>query len=186
MTRARRAVLGLASAAALVAVGALLVGFVWPAGAVQDSVDLGVAEEYEPGSVTMHEGVVESSDLRWGVQALMDDRQTPAWARNHEVTIALARHDNGSFSAFIARDPRTGCPLAWRTNFLGYDPDGVFRDPCYGSTYDEYGLHVFGPSPRAMDFFDVMVDGSGHVIVDLRELHPGCTYPDHQSGSCRR
>ena len=176
----RRNLLLLTSLAASALALVLLAGFVWPEGYPQDFVNLGPAEDYAPGSVTMHEDLVEFTDDRWDVDVLMES----LWAQSaREVSVALARHEDGSFSAFLARDPRNACPLRWRTNFMDYDPDGVFRDPCHCSSYDGYGRRVYGPSPRNMDYFDVEVNAVGDVIVDLRELHEGAYTPAYFDGT---
>ena len=132
--------------------------------------NLGPAEDYAPGSVTMHEDLVEFTDDRWDVDVLMES----LWAQSaREVSVALARHEDGSFSAFLARDPRNGCPMPWRPDFTFEGTRGWFRDPCHGSTYDEYGHRVYGPTPKDMDYFDVEVNDAGEVIVDLRTLNEG-------------
>lgn len=168
----RRALLGLVGAVALGTVAVLLAGFIWPEGYPPDFVNLGPAEDYEPGSVTMHEGLVNFTEGRWNVAPSMLAARGLNTS-DREVVIALARYEDGTFGALLARDPRNGCPMPWRPEFQYDGSVGWFRDPCHGSTYDAHGERVFGPSPRNMDYFDVEVNGGGDVIVDLRTLHEG-------------
>lgn len=57
--------------------------------------------------------------------------------------------------AFIARDPRSGCPLRLFTppsTELSAAPGvAVFYDGCHGSLYDDRGRPVGGPSPYYLD-----------------------------------
>jgi Rieske Fe-S protein len=58
--------------------------------------------------------------------------------------------------AFIARDPRNGCPLELypagpsmqHTAVAGF---ALFHDTCHGSLYDDRGRPVGGPSPFYLD-----------------------------------
>lgn len=167
----RRGLLLLSSLAAAVAALALLTAFLWPANSGPDEVNLGPVEDLPVGHARFFPNIVEFSDFRWDVDTLMQTAQ-----RSHEVTIAVVRHEDGSVSAFLQRDPRNGCPLRWRTD-LGesFGLGGFFRDPCHGATYDAYGVRVFGPSPRNMDYFDAEVNDAGEVVVDLRTLHEGAS-----------
>jgi len=49
--------------------------------------------------------------------------------------------------------PHLGCAVPWD------EEQGVFHCPCHGSIFNQYGEVLSGPSPRAMDFFPVQVDG---------------------------
>jgi len=152
----------------------LLAGFVWPDGSwtTQDTLNLGAAEDYERGSVTMHANAVDFTQERWALMPAL----TLALGRSvadRPVVIALARYEDGSFGALLARDTNSGCTLPWRPHFEFEGRVGWFRDPCHGSTYDAHGERVFGPSPRNMDYFHVEVNEAGDVIVDLRTLHEG-------------
>jgi Rieske Fe-S protein len=58
--------------------------------------------------------------------------------------------------AFIARDPRNGCPLELYPSgppiALSAIPGGaLFHDTCHGSLYDDRGRPVGGPSPFYLD-----------------------------------
>lgn len=170
----RRALLGLAGAVALGTVGVLLVGFVWPQATPPDFVNLGPTEDLPVGHARLFPDEVAFSDFRWGVRTSFDDAGILRTSASHDVTFAIVRHEDGTVSAFLARDPRNGCPLAWRTDLsASFGPGGFFRDPCHGSTYNDHGVRVFGPSPRNLDYFDVIISDAGEVVIDLRTLHKG-------------
>jgi|GEM_PF-2194937 len=172
----RRALLGATGAVALGAFGVVLAGFIWPEGGLRSELNLGPADAFTPGSGAVLTDLVDFTDTRWDVPVLMAG--SPGFTRNPQaVRIGLARHEDGEFSAFLARDPRNGCPLDWRTDLPSLGPGGYFRDRCHSSTYDASGVRVFGPTPKDMDYFDVRVDEEGDVIVDLRTLHEGERMP---------
>lgn len=170
----RRALLALAGASVLGVTALLLAGFVWPEGYPPDFVNLGRAQDYAPGSVTMFTDLVDFTERRWDVPVSMQTRMELNGSER-EVVIALARYEDVTSGALLARDPRNGCRMPWRPQFSFDGTLGWFRDPCHGSTYDRHGQRVFGPSPRNMDYFDVEVDEAGDVIVDLRTLHEGAS-----------
>ena len=170
--RVQRVLLGLAAVVALGAAGALLVGFVLPdAYPPADFVNLGSADGYPVGSVTRHEDVVDFTEGRWALPVPVDLRGGSRLTR--PVAIILTRLEDGSFRAFLGRDPRSGCEVRWRPEldpFNGYT-GGVLREGCHGSTYSRAGEGIFGPSPWNLDAFDVAVTDSGDVVVEVRELH---------------
>jgi len=58
--------------------------------------------------------------------------------------------------AFIARDPRDGCPLVLYSRDGSVDHRAVsggalFHDTCHGSLYDDQGRPIDGPSPFYLD-----------------------------------
>ncbi len=170
----RRNLLLLASLAAGGLAMVILAGFAWPNASPDDKpfVNLGAVEAYDPGSVTMLQGVVESMQDRWPPRPALI--AALGWSvADSPVVLALARYEDGTVAAFLARDTNSGCTLPWRETFQFDGEMGWFRDPCHGSTYDRHGQRVFGPAPRNMDYFDVDVNDSGDVIVDLRTLHEG-------------
>jgi hypothetical protein len=73
------------------------------------------------------------------------------------------------FLALNYKDPR-GCTIPWRPDFSFTDPrtdvasKGWFRDPCGGSTYDIEGHRVFGPSPRDLDQYPVVIAGNNVIV----------------------
>jgi Rieske Fe-S protein len=171
----RRKLLLLASLAAGGLVMVILVGFAWPEDApprVPDSMNLGPVDQYEIGSVTMLRGPAGATQDRWPVRPALVATLGRSVA-DSPVVLALARYDDGSFGAFLARDTFSGCTLPWRDTFQLAGETGWFRDPCHGATYDEHGVGVDGPAPRNMDYCDVEVNEAGDVVVDLRVLHEG-------------
>ncbi len=84
----------------------------------------------------------------------------------------VVRRADGSVDAFYSRDPASGCPAPWRADFQFERRVGVFRDPCWGSTYTMDGVAIFGPTPRGLDRFDVTVSART-VIVQLDRVRLG-------------
>ena len=79
--------------------------------------------------------------------------------------------------AFIARDPRNGCPLVL------YPPDAaaehaalrsvvLFHDSCHGSLYDDEGRPVAGPSPFYLDRL-VLTIRNGAVFASTTDVRVG-------------
>jgi len=170
----RRNLLLLATLAAGGLAMVILAGFVWPDETFSrdpDTMNLGPADQYEVGSVTMISGIEFNQD-RWPLRPTLV--AALGWnVSDLPVVLALARHEDGRFEVFLARDTRSGCTLPWRETFVFEGEAGWFRDPCHGSTYDSQGQRVFGPARRNMDYFDVTVNHVGEVVVDLRTLHQG-------------
>src|SRR5690606_33195479 len=56
------------------------------------------------------------------------------------------------------------CPVEWAPDRIWFEPEtgasrvGAFRAPCHGETFDITGRRVFGPSPRDLDRFPVVVE----------------------------
>lgn len=85
---------------------------------------------------------------------------------------------DGSMAAFQNSDPRTHCRLRWigsdqlsaffgGENYYEAYRDGIFRDPCHGSSYLLSGKRVFGPSPQDLIPLRVTVEG-GRIVVHER------------------
>jgi cytochrome b6-f complex iron-sulfur subunit len=73
--------------------------------------------------------------------------------------------------ALYQRCPHLGCkPNPCLKNFW-------FECPCHGSRYDRLGIKAlgaqYGPAPRSMDRFSVIVDGSGSLSVDTLKITLG-------------
>ena len=125
----------------LVVLGGLaaLLLFTWP----QDSpsrtrFDLGSVDAYSVGSVTtVEEGAFHL--VRLSEEAFI----VLSWTDSH------VRH----------------CTVPWKADFVwpdpatGQDKRGWFRNPCHGETYDITGRRVFGPSPRDLDRYLVLIVG---------------------------
>ena len=72
--------------------------------------------------------------------------------------------------------------LYQRCPHLGCKPNPCLRNfwlecPCHGSRYDRLGIKVdgpqFGPAPRGMDRFGVMVDAGGALTIDTGKITLG-------------
>ena len=73
--------------------------------------------------------------------------------------------------ALYQRCPHLGCkPNPCLKNFW-------FECPCHGSRYDRLGIKAlgaqYGPAPRSMDRFSVVVDGAGALSVDTLKITLG-------------
>jgi nitrite reductase/ring-hydroxylating ferredoxin subunit len=100
----------------------------------------------------------------WVTVARADDLQVDQPLHIFEQKLWLVKLDSGEVLALSHKDPRRGCTVPWRPDFVFSGIKGWFRDPCYGSTYDLNGHKVFGPSPRGLDQYQVQVNG-GEVAV---------------------
>ena len=94
--------------------------------------------------------------------------------------------DDGSATALLARDPRSGAMLPWRAEMRVADTTGVYRDGPSGNTYNRDGTPIFGPVVRGLDSYDVRVNGP-RIVVDLSRVRLGtclnaaennCSRPD--------
>lgn len=81
----------------------------------------------------------------------------------------LVKREGGSFIALYWASPHKGCSVPWRENFRFNGEICWFRDPCYGSTWDQYGVRIFGPSPRNLDQFPVEVVGDKVYVLATEE-----------------
>ncbi|MPZ97829.1 MAG: hypothetical protein GEU80_00605 [Dehalococcoidia bacterium] len=84
----------------------------------------------------------------------------------------LVRREDGSIDALFARSTHLGCDVEQRPASAGWTPDGIypggllFADVCSGGMWDLRGERVFGPPPRGLDRFPVVMHGD-HIEVDL-------------------
>ncbi len=140
------AVLGVLAAALL---------FTWP----QDSAgrtrfDVGPVDTFAVGSVTtVEEGKFHL--VRW----------------NDETFIALSSTDSHLRKCVVNWES----DLAWPPRSIDAS-QGWFRAYCSGSVFDRLGHRVFGPSPRDLDRFVVLVAG-GAVFVDTSNYVCGYAPP---------
>ena len=73
---------------------------------------------------------------------------------------------NNPYIGFSGKCPHLGCGYKWRRT-KNY-PDGVFLCPCHLSLYDEAGMVLDGPAPRALDVLPMEVNAAGEVkIIDV-------------------
>ena len=112
-------------------------------------IEAGNLEAYEPGTIT---------SLPIGPV----DPPTPP-------LVHVSRLEDGDLIVIAGRDP-LGCAVPWRPNFRFEGTEGWFRDPCKGSTYDDQGRQVSGPSPRDLDRLAFEVTPSGTLRIEVS--HP--------------
>jgi cytochrome b6-f complex iron-sulfur subunit len=66
-----------------------------------------------------------------------------------------------------------GCRVPW------CDSSQWFECPCHGSRYNRWGEYEFGPAPRCLDRFSVLVQ-DGNIVVDTTNVVTG---PARSAGS---
>lgn len=183
----RRALLGLAGAVALGAVGVLLAGFVWP-GPPASEMKLGRVEAFPLGSVTSFyaEGIGEPWRRLAPGEGVETDCLRDSSAGHRRLTgvvVHLVRSEDDSFRALSGQSTHLGEMVAWLPDFFWEGQRGWFHEPCHGDTYALDGSRIFGPAPRGLDGFEVRIE-DGMVIVDptdvTRSADPGRWYADDE------
>ena len=80
----------------------------------------------------------------------------------------------GGLLALWRKCPHLGCSIPWRADFTFGGRKGWFRCPCHGSTYTrEGGVIVYGPAPRPMDVFPLVVQDNLGIIVQTGRAYEG-------------
>ena len=85
----------------------------------------------------------------------------------------------GMIYALWRKCPHLGCTVPYSATFSFEDPrsnqayPGWFRCPCHGSTYSDSGVKVFGPAPRSLDLFPVVLGDDGTISVDVSKAITG-------------
>lgn len=69
--------------------------------------------------------------------------------------------------ALSQKCPHLGCRVPFN------DKTGRFECPCHGSVFTLDGTRVQGPTPRGMDQYQLSVDKSGELVVDLSKKIEG-------------
>lgn len=84
----------------------------------------------------------------------------------------------GSIIALYHKCVHLGCTVPWRPDFSREDPRngetyaGWFLCPCHGSTYSDAGVRVFGPAPRSLDTFELIIK-DGKMTVNTAKITAG-------------
>jgi cytochrome b6-f complex iron-sulfur subunit len=84
----------------------------------------------------------------------------------------------GAILALYQKCPHLGCSVPWREDYSYEDPrsgssySGWFLCPCHGSTYSSTGTYVFGPAPRSMDTFGLVIE-NGNITINTGQITPG-------------
>ena len=86
----------------------------------------------------------------------------------------------GSILAIYHKCVHLGCTVPYRPDFSREDPRsgetyaGWFLCPCHGSTYSDAGVRVFGPAPRSLDTFELIIK-DGKMTVNTGKITTGGT-----------
>jgi cytochrome b6-f complex iron-sulfur subunit len=142
------------------------------------------------GSINGETVTINGTDLAPGAKqelvVLIPNEENPL--QNLEAKIYMVRFDEqqaahnpgaepGAVLALWRKCPHLGCTVPYRDGFTFADPlngetySGWFRCPCHGSTYSDSGRRVFGPAPRSMDAFALIVGDDGTLTVDLNTVY---------------
>jgi cytochrome b6-f complex iron-sulfur subunit len=147
------------------------IGFIWPAIATgnKSKVVIGTYSDVKAqnSSLPIEQGFPAYYSSAKAFVMLIDT------SRQEFVAGADASGEGSSVNvrALFQRCPHLGCkPNPCLKNFW-------FECPCHGSRYDRLGIKAlgaqFGPSPRSMDRYSVVVDGSGSLSVDTLKITLG-------------
>jgi Rieske Fe-S protein len=85
----------------------------------------------------------------------------------------------GMIYAFWRKCPHLGCTVPFNSTFSFTDPRsdetyaGWFRCPCHGSTYSDTGVKVFGPAPRSLDQYPIVLGDDGSISVNVGKVMSG-------------
>ena len=125
-------------------------------------------------------------DVKSANSALPIDEGFPAYYSSAKAFVILV---DPSQQRFVQGEDPTGDgtpvnvrALYQRCPHLGCKPNPCLKNfwlecPCHGSRYDRLGIkaagQAYGPAPRSMDRFGVIVDGSGVLTVDTGKLTLG-------------
>lgn len=82
-----------------------------------------------------------------------DGASVPWSGREGESAIWLRRSDEQTFRAFSLYCTHLGCPVLWMPSAR------LFLCPCHGGTFHEEGQVASGPPDRALDEYEVRVEG---------------------------
>jgi cytochrome b6-f complex iron-sulfur subunit len=147
-----RSVFALGLGGTAIAIGGMVIDFLTPrTSELKGIVSAGSYLRYPPGSKTyFHEGKF--------------------WLVN------LAPEEGGpGFLALSEKCPHLGCKVDWRDDYAWQDGTGWFYCDCHQSIFDNVGVRVFGPSPRAMDRKQIEFSAGGQLLVDSTKVSKGTT-----------
>jgi len=147
------------------------IGFIWPAIATgnKSKVLIGTYSDVKAqnSSLPINKGFPAYYSAAKAYVILIDP------SRQEFVAGADATGDGTDVNvrALYQRCPHLGCkPNPCLKNFW-------FECPCHGSRYDRLGIKAlgaqYGPAPRSMDRFSVIVDGAGALSVDTLKITLG-------------
>ncbi|MGH8906767.1 MAG: ubiquinol-cytochrome c reductase iron-sulfur subunit [Egibacteraceae bacterium] len=93
----------------------------------------------------------------------------------HDNYLEITQNGEAPFMALYQKCVHLGCRVPW------CDSSQWFECPCHGSRYNRWGEYEFGPAPRCLDRFPVIIH-DGKVIVDTSPTRL-FTGPPRQAGS---
>jgi cytochrome b6-f complex iron-sulfur subunit len=166
-----RTALGVGMTLFLAELTAGTIGFIWPAIATgnKSKVLIGTYSDVKAqnSSLPINKGFPAYYSAAKAYVILIDP------SRQEFVAGADATGDGTDVNvrALYQRCPHLGCkPNPCLKNFW-------FECPCHGSRYDRLGIKAlgaqYGPAPRSMDRFSVIVDGAGALSVDTLKITLG-------------
>ena len=166
-----RTALGVGMTLFLAELTAGTIGFIWPAIATgnKSKVLIGTYSDVKAqnSSLPINKGFPAYYSAAKAYVILIDT------SRQEFVAGADATGDGTDVNvrALYQRCPHLGCkPNPCLKNFW-------FECPCHGSRYDRLGIKAlgaqYGPAPRSMDRFSVVVDGAGALSVDTLKITLG-------------
>jgi len=166
-----RTSLGAAVGLWLLEVSAGSIGFLWP------SIASGTKSQVRVGTLKEIKALNAALPIAEGFPAYVQE------AKAFVVLVDPARQE------FVPGEDKTGDGTALnvramyqRCPHLGCKPNPCERNfwlecPCHGSRYDRLGTKVagvaYGPAPRGMDRFAIIVDGEGALFVDTLKITLG-------------
>jgi cytochrome b6-f complex iron-sulfur subunit len=166
-----RTALGVGMALFLAELGAGTIGFIWPAIATgnKSKVLIGTYSDVKAqnSSLPINKGFPAYYSAAKAYVILIDTSR-PEFVAGTDAT---GDGTDVNVRALYQRCPHLGCkPNPCLKNFW-------FECPCHGSRYDRLGIKAlgaqYGPAPRSMDRFSVVVDGSGSLSVDTLKITLG-------------
>jgi cytochrome b6-f complex iron-sulfur subunit len=155
----------------LLEVSAGTIGFIWPnlSGGFGGQLEIGTLEDVKTqnSALPIEEGFPAYYAFARSFVVLVD----PAQQRFVPGEDPTGDGTNVNVRAMYQRCPHLGCkPNACQRNFW-------LECPCHGSRYDRLGVKAdgaqFGPAPRGMDRFAVLVDGDGVLTIDTGKITLG-------------
>jgi len=175
MNRMQKVLLGLLGGAAAFLMVAVAAGFVWSGMGESRTYDLGHVDSFAVGSVTTVTPRNAGGEPLLGYARPIDGQLSSA------MMVHVVRLGDEEFRAFLGQSPHRGCPVPWRGEMWFEGMQGVFRDPCYSSTWAIDGTRLFGPTSRDLDEVGVRVE-RGRVVLQLDRVTEGTDRRTGRSG----
>jgi cytochrome b6-f complex iron-sulfur subunit len=166
-----RVALGTSVGLWLLEVTAGTIGFIWPnlAGGFGGELVIGTLDDVknENSNLPIEEGFPAYFAFARSFVILVDPSQQRFIAGEDETGDGTSLN----VRALYQRCPHLGCkPNPCLKNFW-------LECPCHGSRYDRLGIKAdgaqYGPAPRSMDRFAIIVDGDGVLTIDTGKITLG-------------